>query len=916
MSDRRLIEETFPVREVSAASVREQKGVRPGYISTLHKWWARRPLAASRATAYAALVNAPDTEEERIKERQFVIDLSQWENSENEILLERARQAIRRTHGGFPPRVLDCFAGRGTIPLEAMRLGCETYALDYNPLAVLLCKAVLEYPNRFGIPGKVDRETVLFGQHTSHKEKVDNLLVNAVHHWGQWMLEMARKELDRFYPSDPDGSIPIGYLWARTIPCQNPACGAEIPLMRQFWLSRDDNKRVALYPETEGQEVRFRIVGTGYAPWPEGFDPKRGTMARAVATCLICGATVDGNTVRRLFCEGQAGQRLVAVVLKRPGNNGKWYRVAHEGDMEAYQSAVEYLARKCELLREQWGIDPVPDEEIRIDRPSPNARGLSAVTRYNIRTYGQLFNARQNLTLVTFVEALRTVRERLGERNHDPEFAIAVATYLSLAIDRLAEYNSSFCRWNVSWEIVASTMDNKSLDMVWDYVEINPFGNLTGNWKGIIESIKKFIIKNSNISSRFLGEVTIGSATSLPWPDEYFDAVLTDPPYYDNVPYGDLSDFFYVWLKRSIGDLHPELFITPLTPKDNEMVADAKRAGDFERAKRRFEEMLTRSFQEIYRVLRPGGIAVIVYAHKTTAGWETLVNALLDSGLTVVASWPIDTELETRLQAQGSAALASSIYIVARKLTKEEMGFYPEVKTEMAYMLPKRLEQFWEVGLSGPDLLIAGIGTGLEVFGKYREVIDYEGTPVRADRILADVRALVVDFAIRQILHNGLAAELSERSRFYLLYRWCFGDARVEFDEVRKLAQAVGMDLAAEWSRRGSFVRKEREWVRILGPHERLLGDLEEANDLVDVLHRAVRHWEQGQREAIVELLTRTGWGNREIFWRVAQAVSACLARLSPESKERQLLDGLLAGRERLTEAVRSREQQFELFER
>lgn len=914
MNDRRLIEEVFPVREVSTESVRE-KSIRHGHISTLHIWWARRPLAASRATAYAALVPAPESEEDRLRQLEVVAELAEWENTSNTTLLERVREAISKAHGNRTPRVLDCFAGGGAIPLEALRLGCETYALDYNPVAVLLLKAVLEYPQRFGRPGEVEREVEQFGRLVRERIKVDNLLADAVRRWGKWVLEEVHKELSRFYLPDPDGSVPVGYLWARTIPCQNPVCGAEIPLMRQFWLVRKKKRRVALYPEAHRDEVRFRIVGSGYEAWPEGFDPDQGTVSQAVARCLVCGATVDDDTVRRLFRNGQSGQRLVAVVLRKPKHRdngfqqGKYYRVSSAGDVDAFRAAEEYLQRKREVLRDRWGLDPLPDEVL----PPEGTLGFR-VQRYGLLRWCDLFNARQLLALITFVEAVRAAHEQIAREVGDAEFATAVATYLALAVDRLADRGSSLCRWDVSRETVVNTMNRQALPMVWDYVETNPFSEATGDWSGATEWIVK-VVEHTSRTRVQPGVVRHGSATALPWSDEFFDAVLTDPPYYDNVPYSDLSDFFYVWLKRSVGDLHSEMFLTRLTPKDQEMVADATRAGSFEKAKERFEQMLRQSFREIWRVLRPGGVAVVVYAHKTTAGWETLVNAMMDSGLAVVASWPIDTEMTSRLRAQDSAALASSVYIVARKLPQEELGLYPEVKTELSQVLPERLQRLWDDGLSGPDLLIAGIGAGLEVFGRYRQVLDYEGNVVRADRILDDVRAVVADFAIRQILHNGLAAELTERSRFYLLYRWCFGDARVEFDEVRKLAQAVGVDLGAEWSRRGSFVRREREHVRVLGPHERLPGDLEQASDLVDVMHRAARHWEQGERDEMVRLLANTGWGGREVFWRTAQAISSCLAKLSPTSKERQLLDGLLGTRERMTDAMQERARQLGLFD-
>lgn len=909
MYDRRIIEEIFPVREVSTESARE-KNIRHGHISTLHIWWARRPLAASRATAYAALVPAPADRESLLQEREFIARLAKWENSHDRHLLERARARIREAHGGQPPRVLDCFAGGGSIPLEALRLGCEVYALDYNPVAVLLLKAVLEYPQRFGRPGEIERKIETLGQTLREKSRVDNVLMEAVREWGNWVLEKARKELAPFYPPDPDGSVPVGYLWARTIPCQNPACGAEIPLVRQLWLARKPKRQIALYPEVEGKTVHFRVVGTGYDAWPKGFDPDQGTVAQAVATCLVCGGSVDDRAVRKLFREGRAGQRMLAVISKATGKTGKRYRIATEADEMAYREARNALSSRRAALWAAWGIDPLPDEPL----PPEDTLGFR-VQRYGIIRWGDLFNARQQLALITFSEYVRKAYERLVATGAPPDFAGAVASYLGLLVDRLADYNSTLCRWHVTGEKVSNTMTRQALPMVWDYLELNPFSGSTGDWTGALEWVTEVIghVARAGLGAT-PGAAFIGTATELPWPDGFFDAVLTDPPYYDNVPYGDLSDLFYVWLKRTIGHLYPELFITPLTPKDQEMVSDASKAGGLEQAKARFESLLAQAMSEVYRVLKPGGTAVIVYAHQTTAGWETLVNALLRSGLAVTGSWPINTEMEGRLRAQESAALASSIYIVARKTERRETGFYRDVREELARHLPQRLEMLWEEGLSGPDLLIAGIGAGLEVFGKYREVLDYEGNPVRADRILDEVRALVADFAIRQLLHNGLASELSELARFYLLYRWSFGERQVEFDEARKLAQAVGLDLPAQWSRRGSFIRKQREWVRVLGPQDRPPADLESASDLVDVLHRVLLLWEQGRRAAMVEVLARTGWGAREAFWRFAQAVSASLGQHSPSSKEKQLLDGLLTGRERLNEQVHERLKQGRLF--
>src|SRR3990170_3164358 len=341
-NNRRFIEESFPVKEVSIESAKE-KSIRHGHISTLHIWWARRPLASSRATNYAALIPASENVEEWNKTREFIINFSKWENSLDQSMIQKARDDILKANSGKPPKILDPFGGGGAIPLEALRLGCETYSNDLNPVAVLIQKCTLEYPQKYGNPGEVEKEYEVMGRMVKTMEKVKNVLLEDVKKWGDWVLEEAKKEIGKFYPEDPDGSIPVGYIWARTIPCQNPACGAEIPLMRQYWLAKKDKKKVTLYPFVEnnplippfskggkggfvGKQIHFKIFGDGYEKMPPDFDPENGTVSRAVATCPACGSVVDGNTTRRLFQEGKSGQRMIAVVLHNPTRQGKTYR--------------------------------------------------------------------------------------------------------------------------------------------------------------------------------------------------------------------------------------------------------------------------------------------------------------------------------------------------------------------------------------------------------------------------------------------------------------------------------------------------------------------------------------------------------------------------------------------------------------
>jgi len=904
---RSFIEETFPVKEVSEESARE-KNIRHGHISTLHIWWARRPLAASRATAYAALIPAPKSIEEAEKVKNFIAQLCKWENSLNPTYIEKAREDIRKALG-YTPRVLDPFAGGGSIPLEALRLGCEVYAGEYNPVAVLILKCVLEYPQKYG---RATRKNKL------GLEEEYNPLLEDFKKWGEWVLQEAKKEIGKFYPPDDDGSIPVCYLWARTIPCQNPSCGAEIPLIRQFWLARKDKKKVALYLYVEGKEVKFKIVGTGYEPMPEGFDPSKGTVKGAKVICPVCGMTIDDRTVRRLFQQGKAGQRMIAVVLYHPDKKGKIYRVANKEDIKIYKDAEKYLVKKIEELKEKWEIEPIPNEPL----PTPEMKefkgkgdlfwNFAPIVIYGMKKWGDIFNSRQKLALITFVDKIREVYYKMIEEGYNKEYAKAIVTYLALNFDMMAVSCNTLGRWEGSRELIADVFSRQAIPITWDYPELNPFSGSSGSWDRVKTYFEKFIERESKIHAIECCPFQ-ASATELPFPDNYFDAIFTDPPYYDNVPYSYLSDFFYVWLKRTIGDFYPELFSTPLTPKSREIIASlpllrgmpkdkAERVVKSLKSQKDFEEMLKKSFQEICRVLKPNGIAIIVYAHKTTSGWETLINSLLDSGLVITASYPIHTEMKARLRAKESAALASSIYIVCRKMKRLPTGWFNEVKEELKRYLHKKLDQLWKEGISGADFFISAIGSAIEVFGKYEKIMDYEGNVIRADKLLEYVREIVTDYAVKQILQDGIASELSPLSRFYLLYRWSYQTAKVHFDEARKLAQSVGVDLEKEWNK--GFIVKQKEYIYLLGPHERTLQELENARELVDVLHKVLLLWEKGRREEIVETLQKTGW-LKDSFFRYAQAISECLPN---DSKEKKLLDGFLTGRERIISEAKTRE--------
>jgi len=938
-ADRRFIEESFPVKEVGAASVHE-KNVRHGHISTLHLWWARRPLAASRATTYAALTPAPRDAEEWQKKRDFIIQLCQWENSDNQALLERARRDILEANGGVPPRVLDPFAGGGSYPLEALRLGCEAYANDYNPVAVLIEKATLEYPQKFGRPFEGMPEWALpprlkaagsksqasFLDETSAAPAEDfNPLLNAVRYWGEWVLKEARKELPEFYPPDPDGNIPVGYIWAHTVPCQNPSCNIEIPLLKQYWIVNKNNNRVALCPEVDEKGLNFRIVGDGYSPWPEGFEPEFGTIANATPTCPVCNSVIGEKDTKRLFREKKSREKIMVVITKSPKKSGKIYRIANPSDYDVINLAEEILDEKRRLLREKTGFDPIPDEIV----CTPNGKeyvpgGLffkhTPFILYGMTKWSDIFGKRQKLTITVFVDQLKRASKLITDSEVNPDFSRAVILLLQLALNKFITYQNKLTRWNSGSASFAAKPDqDPTLGMKWDYAESTPFSDVTGSFSSQLHSITKSLEHLSRIA--LPADVKHGSALRMPFPNDSFDAVLTDPPYYDNIPYAAMSDFFYVWMKRGLGELFPELFSTPLVPKSGETIADlpllrgtskirALKDVSGIKSSEEFERLLKGAFQESYRLLKPNGIAVIVYAHKSTAGWETLINSILDSNLVVSSAWPISTEREARQRAQKMAALASSIYIVARKMPRQPTGFYNDVRTELRQHLDTKLDRLWGEGIGGADFFIAAIGSAIEVFGKYEQVMDYEGNIVRADRLLEEVRTIATDYAVRQILHNGFAAEISGLTRLYVLWRWNYSEALVPFDEGRKMAQSCGIDLAQEWNK-GGFVKKEKEFIRLLGPQNRKLEDLDDPRDLIDVLHKALLLWEKGQRGAMVLALADRGYGKSEAFYRVAQAISETLPN---ESKEKKLLDGFLAGRERVQDEVEKAEQQGRLF--
>jgi putative DNA methylase len=886
-SAKHLIEVALPLREVSEESVRE-KDIKRGQTSSLHIWWARRPLAASRATALAALL--PDEPSKREEYLQLIKDISPWEVASGDTpqahsILDKARGLILEAYGGKAPKVLDCFGGGGAIPLEAQRLGCEVCALDYNPVAVLLLKALLEYPQKYGQLQTV-QETVTGGLGMVTSRSV-NPLFEAVRSWGMVALEEARKEVGRYYPPDSDGNTPLAYFWARTVPCQHAECGAEIPLLTEAWLVKKERKKIALklIPNKKRKSISLEIV--------EGenidFDADEGTISRAHVRCPVCGNTIDDEGTRKIFREGKASERMLAVVSVNLGTRKKSYRLPQEEDSITFMRATEALTKLRGELRESWGIEPVPEEPI---KRVPVSFGVINVWVYGLNKWGDLFNQRQKLLLLVLAEKIREVGRRIDATGGDTGFATAVKTYLALALDNMAEKNNSLNRWVVNAEAIAGCFAMQALPMRWGYAEGNPFvGSIS--WEKLLDFKIRALFSWVPKQTSPLASVVSGSACKLPWPDETFDAVFTDPPYYDNVPYSYVSDFFYVWLRRTLGDTFASLLATPLTPKAEEIVAYIPENGDVEQARIRFEDLFTQAMSEVARVLKPEGIAVIVFAYPKTQAWEAVIKAALKAGLYLTASWPIHTEMKARMRAKEAAALASSIYMVCRKRTSKELGEYPKVRLEIQKRVRQQLDAFWSEGIRGGDFFMSAIGPAVEVFGRYERVEKLSGEVVEVRELLDYVEKVVSEFALERILGSAELGGVDPETRFYLLWRWTYSQARVPFDEANKLAQAVGTELKTLWDK-GGLVSKEKEFVHVMGPKDREK-DKKFMNQvgfttMVDAMHRACIYWEHGERRQLREHLAQT-FGTNSVFWRVVQNIADVL----PDGdKEKQLLQGLL----------------------
>jgi putative DNA methylase len=795
---KKLIEVALPLEAINKEAARE-KAIRHGHPSTLHLWWARRPLAACRAVLFASLVDDPSslpekfpTEADQDRERQrlfrLIEDLVKWDNSNNHAILQAAQNEILRSTDGHPPPIYDPFCGGGSIPLEAQRLGLAAYGSDLNPVAVLITKALIELPPRFAGQPPVNpgakKKLSGAGMWTGARG-----LAEDVRYYGRWIRDRAVERIGRLYPTTDlpkeygggEASI-VAWLWTRTVACPNPACGARMPLVRSFLLSAKAGKKAWVEPiiDPSTKIVKFVVkCGVGDPPTP----PKAGRGAKF--KCLVCQQTAPEQHVKDEGSKGRMGHQLMAVVAEGPTGR-------------VYVSPSQQQESIAEEAKPDWG----PEEDLAND-----PRNLWCIP-YGLRRFRDLFTNRQLVALTTFSSLVAEAHQQVIADSGSDARAAAIAIYLAFAVDKAADRNTSLCAWEPNMDRMRGTFGRQALPMVWDFGETNPFAGASGDLLGCVNSVCEVL---EGLDSTSPGEVRQLDAASLPTVGRKF-VFSTDPPYYDNIGYADLSDFFYVWLRRNIGAIFPEICSTLLVPKKQELVATPYRfEGSKEQAQAFFQDGFGKVFARLHEAQHRDYPLTVFYAFKqsesdrdsqsdamiplASTGWETMLEGLLKADFQVAGTWPMRSELQTRNISRGTNALASSIILVcyprpeAAQITTRK-DFLSSLKKE----LPRALRNLQKGNIAPVDLAQAAIGPGMAVFSRYKKVLETDGSAMRVRTALG-------------LINQGLDEVLSElESEFDPDTRWAlawfeqhqFDEASYGEAEVLATAKALSISHLAD----------------------------------------------------------------------------------------------------------------------
>ncbi|RPJ63921.1 MAG: DUF1156 domain-containing protein [Dehalococcoidia bacterium] len=897
-TNKKLIEVALPLEAINEASARE-KSIRHGHPSTLHLWWARRPLAAARAVIFAQMVDDPSShpdlfptpaKQEKERQRLFKIieELVQWENTNNETVLQAAREEIWQSwrstcaenadhpqakelfNRNILPAFHDPFAGGGALPLEAQRLGLEAYASDLNPVAVLINKAMIEIPPKFA--GKPPVNPVA-RKNMGHSGSWNGAagLAEDVRYYGKWMRDEAEKRIGHLYPKvevtaemaedRPDLKSLIGqkltviaWLWARTVKSPNPAfANIYVPLISSFMLSAKPGKEAYVEPFIEGNNYRF-IINMG-KPKDRTVVEAGTRLSRGSFKCLLSNVPFDYSYIDNEANANRIGSRLMAVVTE--GADGRLY-LPPTAEMELLARTAKPIYKPETPSRGTW---------------ASNAQGR----RYGFATFGDYFTPRQLVALTTLSDLVTETRELIiheaynaglpedGQRIHSEDrgltaYADAVATYLALLVNQVANHSSSVCGWNSPNEQMRSVFARQGIAMVWDYAESNPFCNSSGSINNLFDrQIKGFST---------LGNTSIGFASQANAIDQIISTgkiVSTDPPYYDNIGYADLSDFFYVWLRRSMRTLYPNLFSTLATPKSDELVAIPYRHASKEKAETFFLNGMKQAIHRLAELAHPAFPTTIYYAFKqsetddeegrSSTGWETFLDAVIQANFVLTGTWPMRTEKQGRTTSNDTNALASSIVMVCRPRPKDaktatRREFISKLKAE----LPTALTHLQRGNIAPVDLEQAAIGPGMAIYTSYEKVVDAEGS------ILSVRDALRV---INQTLYEVLTeqeGDFDSDTRWALVWFEQFGFAEGEFGIAEQLSKSKNTSVDGMVS--AGILNSKSGKVRLFKPSE-LPADWEPEKDrrltVWEMTHQLIRSLEAGGEAAAAELVNRLG---------------------------------------------------------
>lgn len=992
---KKLIEVVMPIKEISAESVRD-KSIRHGHISTLHLWWARRPLPVSRAVVFASLVPDPldplcpkpfqdaveillgektnigdpykpyldipwtsviDPMEDNLRNRiqmfigKFTEEMQQhllnqkpkpesknqlsdyclikWESKNNPAIIEKAQQLIWVAHNSSSgsnklsaneliedfvkhindikskekklysiinrhtltteiknaeielqtaietflnkmPKTLDPFAGGGAIPLEAARLGCRSFGNDINPVAHIIQIASLTYPQKFGKKLIITKKEFIkkYGADYFNKKfnelnlfnndniEIENILSFDVKYYADVLLEKTKNDIEGCYQKIPSGDYPLAYYWVRVAQCSNPTCNTKVPLLKGFYLVDKPNKKIYLQPLIEGNKISFKIAygQCELEPW----------VKRNSLKCPCCNNITDEKDIKKQFIDKKIEETILCYI-----SQNREYIISNENVANKYS----------------FDSNLVPNEIL------PQDTSITNTTLFGYKSWGNLFNDRQKLYLTTLVKNFKDVYS-----NTNDEYKKAIATYIGILIDRIVVTNTSFGVWHTSRETVERPMSRQALFMVFDYPEVYPFSNQSGGCFNQIDWIIKYIeSESSNSFYTICNNATSGDKNQFE--NKFLNAVITDPPYYDAIAYADISDFFYVWLKKTLGDIYPINFATPQTPKTDECTAlKHHHEGSVKNAKNHFENKLLQIFDALE--YQTADLVSIMFAHQSTEAWTTLCNSILGARMNITGSWATDTELTSALK-KNISALSSSVTVSCKPSQKSGIGNYRDVKKAIEFTVSKEVEKLYRLGFRGSDLLTACFGQAVSEFGKYEKVEKADGSEVTVAELLEMAR----ESAFNSLL-KGFSGD--DFTKFYIGWLQLNSLVDTAFDDAAKFTK-VGLSIDVQDLFKEHILIKNGNMQHLGSYKERInennkLGEGRN-NSIIDQTHKLMHLYNSPNRNNLLKYIDTNSFEAESPVWRVLTS----LAELLPKDiEDYKLAIGLLTNKDQLIREAKS----------